>query len=97
MPDAVAAVDGRFLNDLLEISKLSGSTANLELSGRIDDCDPGGVIAAVLKLAKPFDDDRNNLFWADVTDDSAHAGNLLRSPSKSVACETKGLVNSKVV
>src|SRR5271154_1763126 len=75
--DAIGALDGRFGDDFFKIAEFSGGAADFELAVLGDDSDACGVVATVFKLAQPFDDDGHDLFWPDVTDNSAHAAILL--------------------
>src|SRR5271169_5861225 len=75
--DAVGAFNGRFLNDFLEIAQLARGAADFELSVFCDNRDARGVVAAVLQLSQAFDDDRHHLLRPNVTDNSAHARDLL--------------------
>ena len=81
----------RLLDDFFQIAQLAGGAADFQLAGAVDDRDAGGVVAAILEFAQAFDDDGNDLFRADVADDSAHAGDLLKRLVKSVACEEMAL------
>ena len=56
-----------------QVAELAGAAPDLELAV-VDDGDAGRVIAAVLELPQPLDDERHDLPLPDVTDDSAHGG-----------------------
>jgi hypothetical protein len=76
--DAEGSMEGVVGDDGLEVAELAGGAAELEYAlavgaGSTGDGDAGGVIAAVLETAQAFEDDRDDGFWADVTNDSAHA------------------------
>ena len=51
--------------------ELAGAAAELD-PPVAHDGDAGRVVAAVLEPAQPVDEDRDDLLWADVADDSAH-------------------------
>ena len=68
---------GDFCEDLFEVAQLAGRAANLELAFLGDDRDARGVVAAIFEFAQPLDDDGDDLFRADVADNSAHAAGLL--------------------
>ena len=72
------SVERRFVDGLFQVAQLARGAANLHLAGGIDDRDSGRVVAAIFKFAQALDDYRNNLFGADITDNAAHAGALLR-------------------
>jgi len=72
--DSVRAFDGRFGDDLFEVSELAWGTPNLQLAVLGDNGDSRRIVAAVFQLAQTFDDDGDNFLRADVADNSAHAG-----------------------
>ena len=59
--------------DPLEIAELPGGAPDVQLAVAVDDRDPGAVVAAVLELAKPLDQDLDGVLRSDVSDDPAHA------------------------
>jgi hypothetical protein len=70
--DAVGAVDGVFGEDVGEVAKLAGGSAELERMAASGYGDAGGVVAAVLEAGEAFHDHRDAGFWTDVSDDSTH-------------------------
>src|SRR6266446_4125719 len=70
--DSISAFDGGFLQDLFEIAQFSRRAANFQLAVLRYDGDSRRVIPAIFQLAQALDDDGNNLFWPDITDNSAH-------------------------
>src|SRR5262245_5661340 len=51
--------------------QLAGTPANLDLAV-VDNGDPRRVVAAIFQPPQPFDDNRDGLLIADISDDSAH-------------------------
>ena len=65
------------MNDFFEITELAGGTANVEFAVAVDDGDAGGIIATIFELTQAFNDNRDNLFWADIAHNPAHEKALL--------------------
>src|SRR5205823_2563314 len=59
------------LQNALEPRELSFGAEDVELRS-FDDRDSGRIIAPVFQLLESADDQRNWIFWPDITDDSAH-------------------------
>src|SRR6267142_285004 len=75
--DAVGTVKRGFLNGLFEVAKFAGCATKLEFSIGTDYGDAGRIVAAIFELAQAFDNNRDNLFWADITHYPAHEESLL--------------------
>src|SRR5262245_1170379 len=71
MPQAGTAFQRLVLYCLHQAVQLAGTPADLDLTVA-DDGDARRVVAAIFKPPQPFDDDRDGLLIADVSDDSAH-------------------------
>ena len=74
--DAVGAFERILADDFFEIAQFSRRAAEVKLSVGANDSDAGGIVAAIFELSQTFNNDRDNLFRADVAHDTAH---LLRS------------------
>jgi hypothetical protein len=73
MADAVSAVERAETDRLFEIAQFSFGAPDLELVVFINDCDPGGVVAAIFEFPQPIDDERHHLLVPDVSNNSTHA------------------------
>src|SRR5689334_18348759 len=71
--DSVSAVEGTEPNRFFEVAQFSFRASNLEIVIFIYDGDAGGVVAAILEFAQPVDDERDDLYVANVTHNSTHA------------------------
>ena len=56
----------------LEVDQLAGPLLDEQVTGVVDEGDPGRVVAAVLEPLEPFDEDGPRLPGTGVTDDAAH-------------------------
>ena len=71
--DAEGAVDGMLAQHLFQVAQLARRAAHLKRgAGGAAHGDARRVVAAVFQPPQPFDDDRNYLLGADITDNSAH-------------------------
>src|SRR3989440_11767022 len=59
-------------DDFFEIAQFSRRAAEVKLSVGANDSDAGGIVAAIFELSQAFNDDRDDLFRADVAHDTAH-------------------------
>jgi hypothetical protein len=57
--DAIKAIDGIVAQRALEIHQLARGTAKRD-AFRADECNPGGIVAAVLHASKPLEEDRHD-------------------------------------
>ncbi len=75
--DAVRAGDGRLLDDLFEVAQFARGAADFHLAGAIDHGNAGRIVAAVFQAAEAINDQGNDFLGADITDNPAHAWDLL--------------------
>ena len=74
--DAVGAVDGVVADYLFQVAQFAFGAANLQAVVSAGNGDSRRVVAAILKAAQAINNDRNNLFLADVSNNSAHEHSL---------------------
>src|SRR5690242_8385791 len=72
MTDAVITVQRVKPDSLLEIAEFALGAAERQGTILIYHRDPGRIITAIFKLAKPVDDQRHNLFISYVSYNSTH-------------------------
>jgi hypothetical protein len=82
VPDPGAAGQGAVAQDRHEVLQLALRSLHREPGGT-DDRDARGVVAAVLELPEPSDDEIDALPGSDVTNDSAHGVRLLPRRARS--------------
>src|SRR5690349_19608163 len=71
--DAVRAVEWTEPNRLFEIAQFAFGATDLEIVLFVDYGDARRVVTAILEFAQPVDDERHDLFIANVTNNSTHA------------------------
>jgi hypothetical protein len=81
VPDAISAIEGLVADDLFEVAELAFGAADLKTFAVAGDGYTGRVIASIFQASEAVNDDRDNLFLADVTDDAAHAGEAPKEKS----------------
>src|SRR5947209_7231966 len=70
--DAICAVERLQPYGLFEIAELALGAAYVEMVRLVNDRDACGVVAAILQLPQPVEDDRDDLFVSDVSDYPTH-------------------------
>jgi len=68
---AVVAGEGRAADDALEIRELAGAASQSDVTV-LHHGDAGRVVAAIFEPPQPVNEDRDDVFRADIADDSAH-------------------------
>ena len=76
--DAVGAIERLEADGLFQVAQLAFGAANLQLVSVAGDGDSGRVVAAIFQPPQAINDDRNDLLFADVSDDATHAGSSRR-------------------
>src|SRR5581483_8938646 len=89
--NSISPVERFEANDLFEIAKFALRPANLEPFSVAADRNSSGIVPAIFELPQPFNDDGDNLFFANVTNNAAHTS----SSSQSKAPGTHSQLDSR--
>src|SRR5262249_54271973 len=71
--DAVGAIEGTEADCFFKVAQFSFGATYFQVVILIDNRDPGRVVAAVLELAQPFDDQGHHLLVSNVANYATHA------------------------